>query len=112
MKKSDVQSAGNVVDVLEALMRADYVRGATPGEVRADLNAGRATGDQVTASAMTRYLSTLVRRGAVETLGAGRDTRYRPSVRWGRYAAGILRAINDSQRRLGELEQRIQTPID
>jgi DNA-binding IclR family transcriptional regulator len=99
-----VESAARVLDVLDLLFRADYMAGLSPSEIAAEL--------RITPASMTRYLATLRERGAVETLQRGRHTYYRPAVRWGQYAAGVLRALDDTARRAGELSRRIQTSTD
>jgi DNA-binding IclR family transcriptional regulator len=102
--QSGVQSAAQVLDVLDLLFRADYTHGASPGEISRELG--------ITPASMTRYIATLLDRGAIEAIPSGHITRYRPSVRWGRYAAGILRSLDDSARRIDELKTRITTPLD
>jgi len=95
-----VASAGAVLDVLDLLFRADYSVGLTPGDVRRELG--------LSGSAVTRYLATLDDRGAIERI-SGTD-RVRPSIRWAQRAAGILRSLDDAERRAAELAKRITTP--
>lgn len=105
-----VESAGRVLDVLDLLFRADFLRGLTAGEIARELG--------ITPSSMTRYLATLQAAGqggrppAIEAMERGGHTYYRPAIRWGQYAAGVLRCLGDHQRRAEELAQRIATPHD
>jgi DNA-binding IclR family transcriptional regulator len=97
-----VESAARVLDVLDLLFRADFLTGLAAGEI------GRELG--ITPASVTRYLATLRERGAIEPLHRGGHTYYRPSVRWGQYAAGILRCLDDHRRRVEELTHRITLP--
>jgi DNA-binding IclR family transcriptional regulator len=99
-----VKSAARVLDVLDLLFRADYMRGMSPTEIGDELS--------ITPASMTRYLATLRNRGAIEPVTHGDHTYYRPAVRWGQYANGVLGSLDDHSRRASELRRRIQTPIN
>lgn len=96
-----VESAARVLDVLNLLMRADYMTGVAPAAIARELGQ--------TPSAVTRYLATLEDRGCAERVP---ETGWaRPAVRLVQHAASILAGLDAAQRRAAELSARIQRPV-
>lgn len=99
-KKGTSQSAGKVLDVLNALL-GHFAHGLTPTEL------AKTTGFDP--SAITRYVATLEESGFAERIPE--TGRIRPSSRLAQHAVAILRSLDAAKTRLDQLTTRLTTTL-
>jgi DNA-binding IclR family transcriptional regulator len=95
-KTLEKNSAAKVLAVLDVLLR-NFAHGFSPTEL------SRETGFSM--SDITRYVATLERTGFAERITE--TGRIRPSTRFAKHAVQILHSLQQAERQLGELHQRI-----